>query len=103
MKLILTALKKILFWSYGRGTWQYDLMCVLILAFVMFVPGSAFHSRRPAPEIVRSSEIGQVDPSNLEREITGRLEQKYGHPVKVSRIEKVEDSSGEISYVVYQK
>lgn len=103
MKLILSTLKKILFWSYDRGTWQYDVMCVLILAFVMVAPGSAFHSVRPAPVIVRSSEIGQVDPGNLEREIADRLERKYAHPVKVSRIERVEESSGETSYVVYLK
>lgn len=103
MKLILSTLKKILFWSYDRGTWQYDVMCVLILAFVMFAPSSVFHSQRPAPVIVRSSEIGQVDPGDLKRAIRDRLEQKVGHPVKISRIERVEDISGEISYVVHQK
>jgi hypothetical protein len=103
MKVILSTLKKILFWSYDRGTWQYDVMCVLILAFVLFAPNSAFHSHRPTPLIVRSSEIGQVDPTNLERELADRLERKYGHAVKISRIERVEESSGEISYIVYQK
>ena len=38
MKLLFTTLKKMLFWSYERGSWQYDLMCVLILAFVFFAP-----------------------------------------------------------------
>jgi len=103
VKIILSTLKKILFWSYDRGTWQYDVMCVLILAFVMFAPSSAFHSRRPTAIIVRSSEIGQFDPGNLEQAIRDQLERKYGHSVKISRIERVEESSGEISYVVYQK
>ena len=43
MKIILITLKKTLFWSYERGTWQYDLLCVLILAFIFFTPNELFH------------------------------------------------------------
>ena len=43
MKIILFTLKKTLFWSYERGTWQYDLLCVLILAFIFFTPNDLFH------------------------------------------------------------
>jgi hypothetical protein len=103
MKLILSTLKKILFWSYDRGSWQYDVMCVLILAFIFFSPNRLFQSRVSAgPIIVRGAEIGPVDPNNLEQAIKTYLE-KPGHPVIISRIEKAEDSSGETTYVVYQK
>ncbi|HWP99092.1 MAG TPA: hypothetical protein VNK92_01355 [Vicinamibacterales bacterium] len=27
-----------LFWTYERGTWQYDLMVIAILAFVWLTP-----------------------------------------------------------------
>jgi hypothetical protein len=30
--------KKILFWSYGRTSWQYDVLCALILAFIFLTP-----------------------------------------------------------------
>lgn len=46
MNVILATLKKILFWSYDRGTWQYDVMCVLILAFIFFGPNRVFHGKR---------------------------------------------------------
>ena len=36
------AFKRIIFWSYGRTTWQYDVLCVLILAFVFLTPKSWF-------------------------------------------------------------
>lgn len=45
MKIILTTLKKILFWSYERGSWQYDIMCVLILAFIFLSPNRWFQSQ----------------------------------------------------------
>jgi hypothetical protein len=34
--------KKILFWSYGRTSWQYDVMCALILAFIFLTPQTWF-------------------------------------------------------------
>ncbi|HKP73204.1 MAG TPA: hypothetical protein VJT82_09730 [Pyrinomonadaceae bacterium] len=35
-------LQKLFFWSYGRSTWQYDVLCVLILAFIFLTPRSWF-------------------------------------------------------------
>jgi len=103
MKIILTTLKKILFWSYERGSWQYDIMCVLILAFIFLSPNRIFQSRvSAAPVIVRGGDIGPVDPANLEQAIRVYLD-RQGHSVNISRIEKAEDSSGETNYVVYQK
>ncbi len=103
MKIILTTLKKILFWSYERGSWQYDIMCVLILAFIFLSPHHIFQSRvSPAPLTVRAAEIGPVDPADLEQAVKDYLERR-GHAVNISHIEKAEDSSGETNYVVYQK
>jgi hypothetical protein len=35
-------LKNLAIWSYSRGTLQYDIICILILAFIFFVPPSCF-------------------------------------------------------------
>jgi len=104
VKIILATLKKTLFWSYDRGSWQYDVMCVVILAFIFLVPNSVFtrHASRP-PLVIKSAELGRVEPDELERELSIRLEQKYGHAAKIARIETAEDSSGAVSYVVYPK
>lgn len=107
MKIILATLKKTLFWSYDRGSWQYDVMCVVILAFIFFVPNSVFTQRASSPDapalVIKRVELGQIDPNNLERELSIRLEQKYGRAAKIGRIETAEDISGEVTYVVYQK
>lgn len=101
MKLILSTLKKILFWSYDRGSWQYDVMCVLILAFIILAPNRVFENHSSArPTIVRAEEIGSVDPDHLQEAIAARLRQRTGNEVSISRIEQTQDSSGEI-YVVY--
>lgn len=35
-------MKRIIFWDYERGTWQYDLMCLLIVAFIFLSPKAWF-------------------------------------------------------------
>ena len=36
------GLRDTLLWTYSRGTWQYDLICALILAFIFLIPPSFF-------------------------------------------------------------
>jgi hypothetical protein len=43
-------LKKLAFWSYGRSTWQYDVLCALILAFIFLTP-KAWFAGEPAPPL----------------------------------------------------
>jgi hypothetical protein len=37
---LLTTLKKIFFWNYERNTWQWDVLCVVILIFIFLTPKS---------------------------------------------------------------
>lgn len=38
-------LSRTFFWSYERGTWQYDLAVILILVFVLLTPRGWFHDK----------------------------------------------------------
>ena len=38
MKSLFRLGKKLFFWGYGRTSWQYDVLCVAILAFVFLTP-----------------------------------------------------------------
>jgi hypothetical protein len=44
-------LQKTLVWSYDRGTIPYDVLCVLILAFIFFTPRSCFQRRAAAAPV----------------------------------------------------
>jgi hypothetical protein len=46
-RVLLGVFKKILFWSYGRTSWQYDVLSVLILSFVFLTPHSWFQTGEP--------------------------------------------------------
>ncbi len=50
-------LSKTLFWSYERGTWQYDVAVILILVFVLVTPRHWF---RDLPESAGPAAAGQV-------------------------------------------
>lgn len=45
MKSVFVGIKNILLWSYDRGTWQYDLLCLLIIGTIFLVPGRFFGDR----------------------------------------------------------
>jgi hypothetical protein len=51
MKSLLIGIKQVLLWSYARGTWQYDVLCILIVATIFLIPSSFFGDRdRVAPK-----------------------------------------------------
>lgn len=33
------------FWTYARGSWQYDVICAVILAFIFLTPASWYHDQ----------------------------------------------------------
>ena len=48
---------RIIFWSYERGTWQYDVAVVAIVLFVLLTPPRWFHDQ---PEVGLPAAPGQV-------------------------------------------
>jgi len=45
---------RIFFWSYERGSWQYDLAVIAILVFVLLTPSRWFHDQ-PTHEVPAAS------------------------------------------------
>src|SRR5829696_7427229 len=99
--------KKVILWSYGRTTWQYDVLCVAILAFVFLTPKGWFERGElacaPAHQnglkaaqklLIRTSgtaSAAQPDAHELERcarKITG------DPALRVMRWQKLESTDG---------
>jgi hypothetical protein len=51
-------LNRTFFWSYERGTWQYDVAVVLILIFVLATPTRWFHDQ---PQVGLPANASQVE------------------------------------------
>ena len=68
MRTLWRTIVRVLFWSYERGTWQYDLAVAGIVLFVLFSPFYIHYSDQPsigpppAPALVelRTMAPGQI-------------------------------------------
>ncbi len=36
------AIRRVLFWTYSRGSWQYDIIVLVILVFIFLAPATLF-------------------------------------------------------------
>jgi len=58
MASVKTILARTFFWSYERGTWQYDLAVIVILIFVLGTPPRWFHDQ---PQVGLPTSPNQVE------------------------------------------
>ena len=99
-------MKRFLLWSFERGSVQYDVICVVILAFIFLTPATVFHDR---PEFMRIPEgqlIRQTSDDeghtvytvkvNTEQAAIDHLQTLLGKPVTVARSEPVYDTTGSL-------
>jgi hypothetical protein len=56
-------LNRIFFWSYERGTWQYDVAVVLILVFVLLTPARWFRDQPQVGLPVNSTQVELLSKS----------------------------------------
>jgi hypothetical protein len=55
MGLLRNTVKKAVFWTYPRTSWQWDVLCVLILVFIFLTPKSWFEN-----SAYQRSHMGQI-------------------------------------------
>jgi hypothetical protein len=115
MGYIFRTIKKLFFWGYARNTWQYDVLCALILAFIFLTPQSWFdggaplksrfsseptpggeHQKPVASKIILSAadnlpaQMAQNEIESRVRSLTGRTD------TRVLNVEPKLDGSGKI-------
>ena len=56
-------LNRIFFWSYERGTWQYDVAVILIVLFVLATPTRWFHDQPQVGLPVNSTQVELLSKS----------------------------------------
>jgi len=58
MRTVGRILSRIVFWSYERGTWPYDIAVVAIVIFVLLSPRSWFHDQ---PLVTPAADVSMVE------------------------------------------
>jgi hypothetical protein len=115
---------RIFFWSYERGSWQYDLAVIAIVVFVLLTPSRWFHDQptRAVPssaaqiELLNESgnrQIYKVDASiltppeqmpQLQNELHRRLQKAQSSlqngRFEITNVEAVRDAQGAV--IAYQ-
>ncbi|HEX5703367.1 MAG TPA: hypothetical protein VFX97_09240 [Pyrinomonadaceae bacterium] len=97
MSFFSSTAKKIVFWNYPRTSWQWDVLCVLILVFIFLTPKSWFQNSefRPQRTVILSAELvgAQPDRGNIER----RARELAGKPESnVTAVRERRDSAGKL-------
>jgi hypothetical protein len=68
MRTLWRAIVRVLFWSYERGTWQYDLAVGGIVVFVLFSPLVIHYTDQPSvgpPPSAAGVELRTVAPGQI--------------------------------------
>ena len=99
-------MKKYLMWSFERGSRPYDVICIVILAFIFLTPASVFNDR---PDFMRLSSDQAIRQTNdddgrpvwvvkvkTEQDAVDRLKAVLGEAVTISRTEPVYDATGQL-------
>jgi hypothetical protein len=58
-----TILSRTFFWSYERGTWQYDVAVILILVFSLLTPRAWFHDQPQVGMPINSDQVKRISPA----------------------------------------
>jgi hypothetical protein len=96
MGFISDTAKKIVFWNYSRTSWQWDVLCVLILAFIFLTPKSWFVSTPPiqTARILASDLVDGQGDAEIEQRAKQELKRPNGQVV--GRIRPRPDASGKV-------
>jgi len=97
MGFLSNTAKKIAFWNYSRTSWQWDVLCVLILVFIFLTPKSWFENteyRRQRTVLISAELIGnQADRSAIEQ----RAKEVAGRPdSRITAIRERRDGTGKL-------
>jgi len=68
-------LSRTFFWSYERGTWQYDLAVILILVFALLTPRTWFHDKPQSGSPVTPGQVQLIsqEGNHLKYRVDARI------------------------------
>jgi hypothetical protein len=100
-------MKRFLLWSFERGSIQYDVICVVIIAFIFITPASFFDDRYDfmrlgaSDPIIRQAKDDDGKPVwvvkvRSEQDAADRLKAQLGQDVTIFHTKPVADSNGRL-------
>jgi hypothetical protein len=116
-------MKRILLWTFERGSFHWDVMCVLILAFLFLIPRTFF---KDVPDFMRVSATESLhktvdksgntiftvklnaprffDTVEVRNSAVEMLQQTLGKPARPLRMQPIRDWTGRvIAYAIWKE
>ncbi len=95
------SLKKFILWDYLRGTWQYDIFCLLIIAFIFLTPKAWFEKREKLATQTARVIVKAEDFSTDKNIMTKRVKEFSGNPnAEILNWHEKKKENGEIYYEI---
>lgn len=116
-------MRRHLLWTFERGSFQWDIMCCLILAFLFLIPRHFFNDVPEFMKVSPTESLRKTEDRNRNTIFTARLDsprffdtdqtrqaavqvlqQSLGKPVRVTRIQPIRDWTGRvIAYAIWRE
>jgi hypothetical protein len=94
-------LKDIFLWRYERASWQWDLMCFLIILFIFLTPKAWFDRRETLATQTSRLIVKAKDFSPDRKEMEKRVREETGNPnAEIIKLSEHRDAGGEIIYEI---
>ena len=113
-----SVLKRVIFWDFPRASWQYDVIVVVILAFIFLTPRELFRDQPKAQSIVLlPNDTPGVEQFHIQTKLlietpeaerfqkaARMLEKRDGKNLQLYRLTPVYDSEKDITgFMAYTK
>jgi len=97
----MSILKDIILWKYERASWQWDVLCLLILAFIFLTPKPWFDKREKLATQT-SRLIVQADDFPTEKALLEqRVKELSGNEnAEILALRRKTDTNGQVIYEI---
>ncbi|HEY3742626.1 MAG TPA: hypothetical protein VGL53_22410 [Bryobacteraceae bacterium] len=101
------GLKRFILWDYQRGSWQYDVMAVLILLFIFATPRTWFRdqprenqiellSTDPAVYLLEPRLLEEVPETERTQRASQLVKGRWGKLPNITKVEPIYDGEQEL-------
>jgi hypothetical protein len=94
-------IKDIILWKYERASWQWDLLCFLIILFIFLTPKQWFDRKETLATQTSRLIVKAKDFSPDRNELEKRVRRETGNPnAEIIKLNERKDASGETFYEI---
>ena len=94
-------IKDIILWKYERASWQWDLLCFLIILFIFLTPKQWFDRKETLATQTSRLIVKAADFSPEGNELEKLVRRETGNPnAEIIKLNERTDAGGEVFYEI---